>query len=286
MRTILSIQSHVAYGHVGNRAAVFPLERLGFETIAVNTVQFSNHTGYGSWTGTVFPAEHIAEIVRGVEARGALARTQAVLSGYMGDAALGEAVLEAVAKVRAASPGALYCCDPVMGDVGRGFFVRPGLPDFMRDRAVPAADVITPNQFELEFLTGRPVTDLASALDAAAAARALGPATVLVTSLERAEADPATIEMLLDTADGAWLVATPRVPLEPPPNGAGDAVAALFLATLLETGEAPRALAHAAAAIWAVFEATKAAGTRELALIAAQDRLVRPERAFPVTKVR
>ncbi|HYE49540.1 MAG TPA: pyridoxal kinase PdxY [Azospirillaceae bacterium] len=286
MRTILSIQSHVAFGHVGNRAAVFPLERLGFETIAVNTVQFSNHTGYGSWTGTVFPPEHIAEIVRGVEARGALARTDAVLSGYMGDALLGEAVLDAVAKVRAARPGAIYCCDPVMGDVGRGFFVRPGIPDFMRDRAVPAADVVTPNQFELEFLTGAAVTDLDGALRAAAAARALGPRIVLVTSLARAEAEPDTIEMLLDTAEGSWLVATPIVPLDPLPNGAGDAVAALFLAKLLETGEPPAALSHAAAAIWAVFDETRRAGTRELALVAAQDRLVRPDRAFPVARVR
>lgn len=286
MKTILTIQSHVAFGHVGNRAAVFPLERLGYEAIAVNTVQFSNHTGYGQWTGTVFPPDHIAEVLAGVEARGAFATCDAVLTGYMGDAALGDVVLSTVGRVRAARHGALYACDPVMGDVGRGFFVRPGIPDFFRDRAVPAADVITPNQFELEYLTGLPIADLTTALDAAAAARALGPGIVLVTSLVRDDAPKGVIEMLLDTGEGAWLVATPRLPLDPLPNGAGDCVSALFLAKLLETGDPAAALGHTASAIYAVFAATKAAGLRELQLIAAQDELMAPQRRFTPVKVR
>jgi pyridoxine kinase len=286
MTAVLSIQSHVAFGYVGNRAAVFPLQRLGIDTMAVNTVQFSNHTGYGAWRGQVFAAAHIHEVVQGIAERGALAGCAAVLSGYMGDVALGAAVLDAVREVRAAQPGALYCCDPVLGDVGRGFFVRPGLPEFMREAAVPAADLITPNQFELEYLTGRPVASLAEALDATRAARALGPRWVLVTSLTRAEAPADRIEMLLDGPDGAFLVATPRLPLDPATNGAGDCVTALFLGRLLQTGDAVAALADAAAAIWAVFEATAAAGTRELALIQAQDALVTPPRRFPVEQVR
>ncbi|WP_119677417.1 pyridoxal kinase PdxY [Indioceanicola profundi] len=286
MKTILTIQSHVAFGHVGNRAAVFPLERLGCEAIAVNTVQFSNHTGYGQWTGTVFTPDHVAEVLRGVEGRGAFSHCDAVLTGYMGDPGLGDVVLSTVSKVRQARHGALYACDPVMGDVGRGFFVRPGIPDFFRDRAVPAADIITPNQFELEYLTGRPIADLATALEAAAAARALGPKVVLVTSLVRDDAPSGVIEMLLDTAEGSWVVATPRLPLEPPPNGAGDCVSALFLAKLLETGDAAAALGHTASAIYAVFDATRAAGVRELQLIAAQDELVAPKRRFTPAKVR
>lgn len=286
MKTVLTIQSHVAFGHVGNRAAVFPLERLGCEAIAVNTVQFSNHTGYGAWTGTVFPAEHVAGIVDGVAARGALFDCDAVLTGYMGDAALGGVVLDALARVRAANPAALYCCDPVMGDVGRGFFVRPGIPEFFRERGVPAADIVTPNQFELEWLTGGPVTDLPGALAAAAAARALGPKLVMVTSLTRSDAPAGTIEVLLDTVEGAWLVATPRLPLDPAPNGAGDCIAALFLAKLLETRDPPAALVHAVSAIHAVFRETLAAGKRELQIVAAQDALVSPPRIFPAVKVR
>lgn len=286
MKTVLSIQSHVAYGYVGNRAAVFPLQRLGCDVIAVNTVQFSNHTGYGSWKGDVFTPAHVEQVLEGVGERGALDSCDAVLSGYMGDAAMGSVILSAVARVKAARPDAVYCCDPVMGDVGRGFFVRPGIPEFMRDHAVPAADVVTPNQFELEYLTGCPVTTLDEALAATAALRSRGPTLVMVTSLTRAEAPEGRIEMLVDGDEGAFLVGTPRLPLDPPPNGAGDAVAALFLAHYLKTRSAAAALEGAAAAINAVFQETRRAGTRELQLIAAQDLMAAPSVRFPVEQVR
>jgi pyridoxine kinase len=152
--SILSIQSLVAYGHAGNSAALFPLQRLGKVVWPVMTVHFSNHTGYGDWKGPLLTSADIAEVIEGVEARGALERCEAVLSGYQGAEDVGAVILDAVAKVKAASPDALYCCDPVMGDVGRGMFVRPGIPEFMRDQVVPAADVITPNHYELDFLAG------------------------------------------------------------------------------------------------------------------------------------
>ena len=151
---VLSIQSHVVYGHVGNASAVFPMQRLGVEVWPIHTVQFSNHTGYGAWTGRVFDAPLIEELVDGLAVRGVLAACDGVLSGYMGSADIGNAVLSTVARVRAANPGALYCCDPVIGDVDRGVFVRPGIPEFLRDHAVPAADIVTPNQFELDYLSG------------------------------------------------------------------------------------------------------------------------------------
>ena len=153
---ILSIQSSVAYGHVGNSAAVFPLQRMGFEVWPVNTVHFSNHTGYGAWRGPVLAAEDVAGVIRGVEDRGVLPSCDAVLSGYMGDASLGGVIVGAAGRVKELNPNALYCCDPVMGDEGRGFFVRPGIPEFVKEVAVPAADVITPNHFELEYLTKKP----------------------------------------------------------------------------------------------------------------------------------
>src|ERR671921_895732 len=159
---ILSIQSSVAYGHVGNSAAVFPLQRMGFEVWPVNTVHFSNHTGYGQWRGSVLAAEDVVAIIRGIEDRGVLPDCDAVLIGYMGDASLGEVVVGAAGRIKRLNPKAVYCCDPVMGDAGRGFFVRPGIPEFIKEVAVPAADVITPNQFELEFLTGMEVRDLGS----------------------------------------------------------------------------------------------------------------------------
>lgn len=283
---ILSIQSSVAYGHVGNSAAVFPLQRLGHTVWPVNTVQFSNHTGYGQWRGPVFAANDVAAVITGIAERGVFAKCDGILSGYMGDAAIGTVILETVASVRKANPKALYCCDPVIGDVGRGVFVRPGIPKFMRDRAVPVADIITPNQFELEYLTGTNVETLDHVLQAVDLARRLGPRIVLVTSLLRKDGPGDTIEMLADSAEGTWLVATPRLRFDPLPNGAGDVVAALFLASYLETGSAARALGETAARIFAIFDATQRAGCRELQLIRAQDEIARPTRRFDVMKLR
>ena len=275
---ILSIQSWVAFGHVGNASAVFPLQRLGAEVWAVNTVQFSNHTGYGTWRGQVFGAELVSDLVQGIEDRGALPRCDAVLSGYMGDAAIGHAILDAVRRVKTANPKALYCCDPVIGDVGRGVFVRPGIPEFMRDCAVPAADLITPNQFELEHMTGLPVTTLAEAKAAVTALQATGPRAVLVTSLKVAETPEDQIELLAAEGGEFHRVRTPMLPLSV--NGAGDAIAALFLFHRLKTGSAAAAAAAAASSIYGLLRRTAEAGSREILTVAAQDEFVSPSRVF------
>ncbi len=275
---ILSIQSHVAFGHVGNSSATFPLQRLGHEVWAVNTVQFSNHTGYGAWRGEVFSGAAITEVVQGVEDRGVLPACDGVLSGYMGDAAIGEAVLDAVARVRDANPDALYCCDPVIGDVGRGVFVRTGIPEFMRDRALPAADVIVPNQFELEFLSGATVTSRDAAKAATLALLAKGPRFALVTSLITPETPGDAIDMLVVSRNGAWSLRTPLLPVSV--NGAGDAIAALFFAHLLETRSAAEALSRAASSVYGLLKATAEAGSREILTVAAQEEFVRPSRRF------
>lgn len=280
---ILSIQSWVAFGHVGNAAAVFPLQRLGFEVAAIHTVQFSNHTGYGAWTGAVFDPSQIGQLLDGIEARGALSGFNAVLSGYMGSAGTISEVLSGVRRVRALNPTALYCCDPVMGDVGRGVFVRPEIPDAMR-AVLPEGDILTPNQFELELLTHKPSSTLSETLEAVAVLRAQmradGPRIVVVTSLVREDAPPQTIETLVVTDEGAHLVSTPLLPLEPPRNGTGDAIAALFLGHYLKTSSAVQALENAVSALYRLLEITHAAGTREIQLIAAQDEYVQPTRIF------
>jgi pyridoxine kinase len=281
---ILSIQSSVAYGHVGNSAAVFPLQRMGFEVWPVNTVHFSNHTGYGEWRGSVLPAEDVVGIIQGIEDRGALPRCDAVLSGYMGDASLGAVIVGAVARVKQHNVKAIYCCDPVMGDAGRGFFVRPGIPEFIKEVAVPAADIITPNQFELEFLTGVEIGDLEDALEAADKARRLGPETVLTTSLRRRDVAAGTIEMLAVSGEGAWLVQTPMLALEV--NGAGDATAALFLAHVLRGEILARALSMTASAVHAVLEETHRTGSREMRLVAAQQSIVDPPLRFEARRIR
>ncbi|MFL6806685.1 MAG: pyridoxal kinase PdxY [Xanthobacteraceae bacterium] len=275
---LLSIQSHVAYGHVGNAAAVFPLQRLGIEVWPIHTVQFSNHTGYGQWRGRVFDADMIREIVQGIDERGVLGSCDGVLSGYMGAADIGEAIIEAVARVKEDNPIAQYCCDPVIGDVGRGVFVRPGIPEFMRERAVPSADVVTPNQFELEHLSGHPTSTLSDVLAAVDRVHACGPRVVLVTSLHTRETPKDAVDVLVSDEAGRCRVRTPYLPLQV--NGAGDAIAALFFGHLLRVGAAGEAASLAVSAIFGVLSRTLEAGSGEILLVEAQDELTNPSRIF------
>jgi pyridoxine kinase len=271
--TILSVQSWVACGNVGNTAALFPLQRLGCETWSLNTVAFSNHTGYERWRGDTVPASEIATLFEGIAELGVLPRCDAVLSGYLGEAETGPVLLDIVARVKQANPRALFCCDPVMGDVGLGYYVRAGIPEFYRDCALALADIVTPNRFELEWLAGAPVQSLAEAAAAATALRQRGPGIVLATSIEVA---PGRIAALAAGPGGVWAVETPRLPIEA--TGCGDAVAALFLGWLLKHKSVPEALSATIAAIYGVIEATMRSGGGELALVAAQDELVAPSR--------
>ena len=280
MPTVLSVQSWVACGTVGNTAALFPLQRLGCETWSLNTVAFSNHTGHERWRGDTVPASDIAALFEGISELGVLARCDAVLSGYLGEAETGPVLLDIVARVKAANRRALYCCDPVMGDVGLGYYVRAGIPEFFRDRALALADIVTPNRFELEWLSGRPVRNLADAREAAAVLRQSGPAIVLATSLD---ADADRVAALAAGPDGVWAAETPRLAIEA--TGCGDAVAALFLAWLLKGKPVPDALATTIAAIYGVIEATMLSGGGELALVAAQDELVAPSRPMSVRRL-
>jgi pyridoxine kinase len=232
----------------------------------------------------VLPADLVADVIQGIEERGVLQECDGVLSGYMGDASLGEVILDAFRRVREANSGAVYCCDPVMGDVGRGFFVRSGIPEFMRDRAVPAATIITPNQFELEYLARRMVTDLESALVSVDQVMATGPSVVLVTSLRRHDAVGDQIEMLAVDSRGAFLIETPLLPVNV--NGAGDMTAALFFAHWRKSGSVQIALELTTAAVFAVLEATAASGAREIQLIKAQDLIANPVRRFGAAQVR
>jgi len=275
---ILSIQSWVAYGHVGNASAVFPLQRLGAEVWAVNTVQFSNHTGYGAWRGQVFSADLIRDCVQGIEERGVMGRCDAVLTGYMGAPEIGEAILDAVGRVKAANPKALWCCDPVFGDVGRGVYARPGIAEFFRDRAMPVADIATPNIFELEWLTGITVATLDHAKRAVAALQATGPRCVLLTSLQGEETPKDSMDLLAGEGGAFWRVRTPLLPLSV--NGAGDAIAALFLFHRMKTGSAAAALSAAASSVYGLLHRTAIAGSREILTVAAQEEFVSPSRVF------
>jgi pyridoxine kinase len=249
----------------------------------VHTVQFSNHTGYGEWTGRVFDGQAVEEVVQGISDRAVLGSCDAVLSGYLGSADIGHAVVQTVGKVREANGDAVYCCDPVIGDVGRGIFVRPGIEEFMREVAVPAADIVTPNHFELDLLSGSPTTSLPAVKDAVAAVHALGPRVVLTTSLVTDDTPDHAVDLLASTGGRHFRVRTPRLGVSV--NGAGDAIAALFLAHWLDTRSAADALGRAAASVFGLLQRTEDAGSREILLVAAQDEFVTPTRTFEVAEV-
>jgi len=281
---ILSIQSHVAYGHVGNSAAVFPLQRLGHEVWPIHTVAFSNHLGYPTWRGRVHAPEEAAEILDGLGQLGLFARCDAVLSGYLGERGNGAVVLDAVGRVRAANPKAIYACDPVMGDRGVGLFVKPDVPAIFSEQLLPAADLCFPNAFELEFLTGGSTDRLEDALAAADVLRLRmrAGAVVVLTSLLRADRPEGRIEVLAAGADAAWLIDAPYH--AGPPHGAGDCFAALFVGHYLKSRSVEDALARSVSAIHVVLAAST--GEAELRIIATQDQFDPREPLFRPRRIR
>ncbi len=280
----LSIQSAVAYGHAGNSAAAFPLQRLGVEVMPIYTVVFSNQTGYGTWRGRVTPPEEVRELVDGIDELGVLPEVDAVLTGYQGSERIAEVIVETVRRVKSANPAAIYACDPVLGNAKTGIVLAAGMLPMYRDEIVPVADLITPNQFELGLLTGTAPSTLEEILEAADLARALGPRTVLVTSVERPEGDPATIETLAVDDAGAWLVANPRLPHEP--TGSGDVAAALFTAHYLRSRDAADALGRTVSTVYELLERTYRADSQELLLVEGQDSIVAPQTRLEVRRIR
>ncbi|MCS4535402.1 pyridoxal kinase PdxY [Corynebacterium sp. HS2168-gen11] len=281
--SILSIQSHVSYGHVGNSAAVFPLQRIGHEVWPVHTVNFSNHTGYGQWGGELIPAAQVQSVLDGMQARGAFGDVQAIVSGYQGGSDIADVIIQAVAAVKAENPQAVYACDPVMGNAKSGCFVSDLIPPLLRERVVPVADIITPNQFELSYLTGVEAHDVDSTLRACEAARKLGPKTVLVTSVLRPDRPEHTIEMIVMNDEGAWKVQTPYLDVKR--NGSGDVTAALFTGHYVRDGDAAAALAKTASSVFDLIDLTFSKDSRELLLIEGQEFFANPKLQFAVEKI-
>ena len=280
---ILSIQSHVTFGHVGNSAAVFPLQRAGHEVWPIHTVNFSNHTGYGDWGGPMIPAEEVTAIVDGIEKRGAFPRIDAILSGYQGGPDIAGAIVDAVNRIKAVNPRALYACDPVMGNAKSGCFVSDEIPPLLRDKVVPVADIITPNQFELGYLTDSEVGTLEQTLAAVKRAQEIGPKTVLVTSVQRPETGEDEIEMLAVDGERAFLVTTPKLPFKR--NGSGDVTASLFTGHYVETHDAKEALKRTASSVFDLLQNTYEADSQELLLIESQDAFAHPQLQSQVTEL-
>jgi pyridoxine kinase len=280
---ILSIQSHVAYGHVGNSAAVFALQRLGAEVWPVHTVQLSNHTGYAGWRGQTVEADAVRDIVCGIAERGMLGECDGVLSGYIGATDIGEAVIDAVRAVKRANPAARWCCDPVIGDAGRGVFVRDGVPEFIDQRMLPVADIVTPNRFELEYLAARSIGSTRELGAAIAALHARGPSVVLVTSASTDDTPESCIDVVVSEGNDRFRLRTPRLPVAV--GGAGDLAAALFFLHYTRTRSAREAMEQAVSSVYGLLHRAAAARSREMPLVAGQDELVRPSHAFTAQKL-
>ncbi len=284
MKNILAIQSHVVFGHAGNSAAEFPMRRLGANVWPLNTVQFSNHTQYGKWTGSVMPPAHLTEIVQGIAAIDQLQRCDAVLSGYLGSAEQGEHILGIVQQVKVANPQAKYFCDPVMGHPEKGCIVAPGVAEFHLRHALPASDIIAPNLIELEILCEHAVNSVQEAVAAARELIAKGPQIVLVKHLARAGLSADRFEMLLVTPQEAWHISRPLVDFGArQPVGVGDVTSGLLLVKLLQGTPVREALEHVTAAVYEIMLTTHGMQEYELQVVAAQDRIAKPEHLFSAT---
>lgn len=280
---VISIQSQVAFGHVGNSAAVFPMQMHGIDVTAVPTTLLSNRPGYPTIHGRVLEAQLVADLLRGIEERGAVDACDMILSGYLGSVEIAAEVADFVASAKARNPAVLYCCDPVLGDRDRGMFVRAGIPPVVRDRLCPLADIITPNHFEFELLCGTKAATSAEMVAQAQELLARGPSTVVITSAELSDTPAGEIETLAVERVQAWHLRTPKLPISP--SGTGDLFAALFTAARVQGKDTPAALGHAASAIFAVLELTAARGTEEMRIVESAEQLVHPKRRFDATAI-
>lgn len=287
MKNILSIQSHVVFGHAGNSAAEFPMRRLGVNVWPLNTVQFSNHTQYRQWTGTVMPASHLVEIADGISAIDELKNCDAVLSGYMGSPEQGNAIIDIVKKVKAVNPNAIYICDPVMGHPEKGCFVAPGVAEFLCNTALPISDMLSPNILELEELNGKQrINNVDEAILACREICKRGPKAVLVKHLSRAGYQNDRFEMLLVTKDEAWHIHRPLVDFGVrQPVGVGDMTSGLLIANILKGKSLVEAFEHTTSAVYAVMLETLKRDKYELQLVAAQDEIANPSQWFKAKKI-
>ncbi|MDR9826492.1 pyridoxal kinase PdxY [Vibrio sp. FNV 38] len=285
MNSVISIQSHVAYGHAGNSSAVFPMQRMGLEVWPIHTVQFSNHTQYAEgWTGRGFEASDITDIIQGIDNIGKLKQCSALISGYLGSESQCNSVATAVNKVKERNPEAIYVCDPVMGDPEKGCIVADGVQERLVDTLMPMADIIVPNQFELSQFTGVEINSVEDAAHACEKALQMGPKAVLVKHLHSLSSESFT--MMLATSRACYLLQRPILDFTKQPVGVGDLITAVFCASLVNGVSPSSAFKHANDAVYGVLKLTEEKKEWEIQTIAAQYEFVEPTYDFPLLKVR
>lgn len=276
--SVISIQSQVAYGHVGNSAAVFPMQMLGIDVMAVPTTLLSNRPRYPTIRGRVLDAGLVADLLTGLEERGVIESCQVILSGYLGSPEIAEVVADFVHRAIKSNPTLIYCCDPVMGDADRGLFVERGLPELFRDRLCPMANIVVPNQFELEWLSGMKITTTAELVGAANVLSNPKPSTVIATSVGLADTREDEIATFAVEGGAVWSVTTPKLSLSP--SGTGDLFAALFISSLMRGSTTACAMSDAVSSTFGVIEQTLSVGAQEMRIVGAAACLSRPSRIF------
>ena len=253
---ILSIQSHVAYGYVGNKAAVYPLQSMGYDVWPVNTVQFSSHTGYLNWRGDVFSREHIHSIIDGLIDLDI--NCQAIISGYMGSEDIAQEVYQTVDRFKQKNDKMLYLCDPVIGNLN--CFVKPEVLEFFRKHL--KADIITPNMYEAQVLSGREVNNISTLKEAVDYLHNFAQ-IVVITGVRFKE----TYGVFVSDGKYQYLVEAKEYHFEIPINGTGDLFSAVFLGTYLAKSSALEAAKNAVYYMDLVVGNSFVAKTRELQVI-------------------
>jgi pyridoxine kinase len=257
---------------------------MGKEVWPINTVQFSNHTGYGNWRGQVFEASHLFEVFEGIKELGMIGQCEAILSGYMGDRSIGRAILHAVNEIKYYNPKMIYCCDPVFGDYEHGIFVRTAIPEFFMQDLIPKAHIITPNQFEMEFISGYESINLENVRVACQKTHLMGPKIILITSFKITDRLN-EINMILSYNDELWIVTTPYLPFSKLPSGCGDIFSALFLANYLDSSDPVLSLEKTVATIFDIISKTFENNSHELQLIQSQESITKPQNSFKAIKI-
>lgn len=258
---VISIQSQVVHGHVGNSAAVFPMQAEGVEVAAVPTTLLSNHPHYPTMRGRVLDAELVGDLLQGVEERGLVERAAVLVTGYLGSPAIAETVHRFVVRALKRNPALIYICDPVMGDTDLGVFVADGMPEIFRDQLVPLAGIITPNQFELGLLAGRPIISEANLL----LAGAIIPGRIVATGCVFSDTPTGQLETVLCDAGSVTRIATPRLPIRP--YGTGDLLTGLIAAHLAKNVTLGAAVRNSIAATFSIVEHMWESGDHEMRLL-------------------
>ncbi|ELA9210883.1 pyridoxal kinase PdxY [Vibrio parahaemolyticus] len=284
MKSILSIQSHVVYGHAGNSSAVFPIQRMGIDAWPIHTVQYSNHTQYEQgWKGQMFCSDDVRTLLHGLDNINTLGECGAVLSGYQGSPDQCKAVADVVRSVKESNHNAIYVCDPVMGDPDKGCIVADGVREEITQSLLPISDVIVPNQYELTAMTGVEIHSVYDAVTACKEALKLGPKIVLVKHLHSIDSD--MFSMILATPKACYLTQRPNIEFKQQPVGVGDLISAVFTACLMKNMSPTVAFRHTNNAIYGVLDITKGYGTWELQIVNAQYEFVEPSHDFNIVKI-